>query len=113
MINLVQVFQNLVGDSIKYRGVDKPAISVSAECNGSMCTISVRDNRIGIAPEHHRQVFGLFKRLHNQEHYSGTGIGLALCQTIVQRNGGRIWVESEGLGQGSTFRFTLPCNVNP
>jgi len=68
----------------------------------------VRDNGIGIAPEYHQQIFGLFKRLHNQERYSGTGIGLALCQTIIQRNGGRIWVESKGPGEGSAFYFTLP-----
>ena len=107
-VHLVQLFQNLIGNAIKYRGEEPPAVIVTARPDGAMWQVRVRDNGIGIRAEHQEQVFGLFKRLHNQERYSGTGIGLALCDKIVQRNGGRIWVESDGLGHGSTFCFTLP-----
>jgi light-regulated signal transduction histidine kinase (bacteriophytochrome) len=81
---------------------------VAAERDGGMWKVSVKDNGIGIEPQYAAQVFGLFKRLHTSEQYSGTGIGLALCQRIVQRYGGRIWVESEGPGKGSAFFFSLP-----
>jgi len=107
-VHLIQVFQNLIGNALKYRSEKAPHISIHATRKENSFEICVRDNGIGIAPEYHQQIFGLFKRLHNQERYSGTGIGLALCQTIIQRNGGRIWVESKGPGEGSAFYFTLP-----
>jgi light-regulated signal transduction histidine kinase (bacteriophytochrome) len=106
---LVQLFQNLIGNSIKYRSQESPRIEIYAKQQGSHSKICVRDNGIGIAPEYHAHVFGLFKRLHLREQYPGTGIGLSLCQRIVERVGGQIWVESEGEGKGSTFCFTLPC----
>ena len=106
-VHLVQLFQNLVGNAIKYRGEQVPDIVITADVEGAKWRISVHDNGIGIAPEYADRVFGLFKRLHHAEAYNGTGIGLAICQKIVHRYGGRIWVESGGEGRGSTFRFTV------
>ncbi len=103
---LVQLFQNLVGNGIKYRSSDPPQIQVTAQRRDADWLFSVRDNGIGIKPEYFQQVFGIFKRLHGNT-YPGTGIGLAICQRIVERYGGRIWVESVP-GKGSVFCFTLP-----
>ncbi|MBV9507102.1 MAG: response regulator [Acidobacteriia bacterium] len=104
---LVQVFQNLISNAIKYSGNGTPPrIHVSALCQGSECVLSVQDNGIGIAPEYHDRVFGVFKRLHSDG--TGTGIGLAICKASVEHWGGRIWVES-ALGAGATFRFTAAC----
>jgi light-regulated signal transduction histidine kinase (bacteriophytochrome) len=106
--HLQQLFQNLVGNAIKYRRPDRPPIvHVTAERQDGGWTFALSDNGIGIAPEYRENIFGLFKRLHNSDEYSGTGIGLAICKRIVDRYQGRIWVESEP-GRGSTFRFTLP-----
>jgi signal transduction histidine kinase len=107
-VHLMQLFQNLIGNAIKYRGEHSPEILITADIDGSRWRISVHDNGIGIAPEYTDRIFGLFKRLHTTEQYSGTGIGLAICQKIVHRYGGRIWVESGGEGRGCTFRFTAP-----
>ncbi|HEX3745275.1 MAG TPA: ATP-binding protein [Bryobacteraceae bacterium] len=104
---LVHLFQNLVSNSLKYRGEQRPRISIGASPDGEMWRFSVADNGIGIPQEFHAQVFGMFKRLHDRSEYPGTGIGLAICQKIVERYGGHIWVESEP-GCGSTFLFTLP-----
>ncbi|HBZ68544.1 MAG TPA: hypothetical protein DEP35_01820 [Deltaproteobacteria bacterium] len=106
---LIQLFQNLIGNAIKFRGSEPPRIHVSASRNGNGWTFAVRDNGIGIAPEYAKRIFILFQRLHSREKYSGTGIGLAICQKIVERHGGHIWVESE-LGKGATFYFTLPAS---
>jgi PAS domain S-box-containing protein len=107
-IELQQLFQNLIGNAIKYRRQDEtPRIHVSVELDNNMWRFSVRDNGIGIAPEYRTTVFGMFKRLHAESEYPGTGIGLAICQKIVERHGGRIWVESES-GGGSRFVFTFP-----
>jgi chemotaxis family two-component system sensor kinase Cph1 len=103
------LFQNLIGNAIKFRGSEPPRVHVSARRNGDGWTFSVRDNGIGIAPEYAKRIFILFQRLHSREKYAGTGIGLAICQKIVERHGGHIWVESE-LGKGATFYFTLPAS---
>jgi signal transduction histidine kinase len=104
---LRQLFLNLLANSIKYRGERSPEIHVSAGNTGQEWIISVRDNGIGIDPKYANKVFELFERLHSAAQYEGSGIGLAICRKIVQRHGGRIWVESE-LGHGCTFFFTLP-----
>jgi PAS domain S-box-containing protein len=107
-IHLQQLFQNLIGNSIKYRDPQRsPVVHVTAERRNETWVFSVQDNGIGIAPEFKEQIFGLFTRLHNSQRYSGTGIGLAICHRIVERYHGRIWVESEP-GRGSTFRFSIP-----
>ncbi len=104
--SLITLLQNLIGNAVKYRGQDPPRIHISAEAVDTNWRFSVRDNGIGIAPEYHERMFGIFKRLHGKE-IPGTGIGLAICQRIVQWHGGEIWVESEP-GFGCTFFFTLP-----
>jgi light-regulated signal transduction histidine kinase (bacteriophytochrome) len=106
---ITQLLQNLVGNAIKFRreGVD-PEVHVGARQEGDQWVLWVRDNGIGIPPEQFDRVFVIFQRLHSRSKYLGTGIGLAICKKIVQRHGGRIWVESK-VGEGSTFYFTLPA----
>jgi PAS domain S-box-containing protein len=106
--HLQQLFQNLIGNAIKYRSPERPpVVHVTAKQQNGNWIFAVADNGIGIRPEYREKIFGLFKRLHTSDEYSGTGIGLAICQRIVDRYHGRIWVESQP-GSGSTFRFTLP-----
>ncbi len=105
--HLQQVLQNLIGNALKYRNENPPLIHVSAVSQGAVWRFSVADNGIGIDPQYKEKIFGVFKRLHHDRTYSGTGIGLAICQRVVERYGGRIWVESEP-GKGATFFFTVP-----
>jgi len=113
-IHLEQILQNLVGNALRYRKPDEPLrIHVSVIPEAGQCHFAVKDNGIGIDPKYHQKVFGLFKRLHNgQGRYLGAGMGLPICQRIIERYGGRIWVESEA-GRGATFHFTVPCLTAP
>ena len=118
-MQLIQLFQNLVGNAIKYQGPGVPRVHVSAEReegregvqdggrNGDRKWVfSVRDNGLGIDPQYFERIFGMFQRLHKREEFAGTGIGLAICRKIAERHGGTVTVESEP-GRGSTFRFSL------
>ena len=107
---LAQVFQNLIDNAIKFRGEKPPRVHISASGRENECVCSVRDNGIGIAPEYFDKVFALFQRLHTRKEYPGTGIGLSICKRIVERHGGRIWVESKH-GVGSTFYFSVPASM--
>lgn len=104
---MVQVFQNLIENAIKYRSKKTPNIHISAKKDSEKWLFGVKDNGIGIEPEYFHQVFQIFSRLHTQYEYAGTGIGLAITKRIIEKQGGKIWVESEP-AKGSTFYFTLP-----
>jgi len=106
---LTQAFQNLIHNAIKFRDQRPPEIKITAERRGKEWVISVADNGIGIDPAYHPRLFILFQRLHTRDRFQGSGLGLALCKKIVERHGGRIWVESE-TGKGSTFRVALPAS---
>ena len=104
---LIQLFQNLIGNAIKYQKTGKPEIVVTAaRMNSKKWLFEVRDNGIGIDAVHYKRIFGMFQRLHKRDEFAGTGIGLAICQKIVERHGGSISVESQ-IGEGSTFSFSL------
>ncbi len=109
---LTQVFQNLIGNAIKFRGDAPPRIHVSARLDGADWIFSVQDNGIGIEQQHLERIFRIFERLNDPAKYAGSGIGLAITERIVARHGGKIWVESPP-GQGSTFYFSIPAGVAP
>jgi PAS domain S-box-containing protein len=104
---LAQLLQNLIGNALKFKGDRSPRVHVSAKVDQQQWVFTVRDNGIGIEPKYFERIFAIFQRLHSREQYPGTGIGLAICKRIVERHGGRIWVESEP-GAGTAFHFTLP-----
>lgn len=106
---LAQLFQNLIGNALKFRSEDQPRVRITVRQQQNRWLFAFQDNGIGIAPEHAEQIFVLFQRLHSRHKYEGTGIGLSICKKIVERHGGTIWVESE-LGKGATFKFTLPVS---
>jgi signal transduction histidine kinase len=110
--NLARVFQNLIGNAVKFTRGDDPEVVVEADRDGEMWRFSVRDNGIGMDPESTKRIFEPFRRLHGEEAYPGTGIGLAVCDRIVEQHGGRIWVSSEP-GEGSVFSFTMPAAQLP
>jgi PAS domain S-box-containing protein len=107
---MIQLFQNLIGNALKYRSKETPQIQISTQKEDKQWIFSVEDNGIGIDPKYADRIFMIFKRLHTNEEYEGTGIGLAITKRIIERHEGRIWVESE-LGKGSTFYFTIPINI--
>ena len=104
---LVAVFQNLVGNAVKFRGDAPPVVRVEARQDGKDWVVTCSDDGIGIEPQYAERIFALFQRLHPKETYEGTGIGLSLTRKIVEHHGGRIWLETDA-SRGTTFRFTLP-----
>ncbi len=106
---LTQLFQNLIGNALKFRGDHSPCVKIGAERKDEEWVFHVRDNGIGIAPEYFERIFLMFQRLHSKREYPGTGIGLTICKKIIERHNGRIWVTSEQ-GKGTAFYFTIPVS---
>jgi light-regulated signal transduction histidine kinase (bacteriophytochrome) len=107
-VQLTQLFQNLVENAVKFRAEEPPRIHMGAERSGDMWEFSCSDNGIGIEPKYADRIFLIFQRLHPRDVYPGTGIGLALCRKIVEYHGGRLWLDGDTEGRGTTFRWTLP-----
>jgi signal transduction histidine kinase len=106
-VQFERLFRNLIGNAIKFRGEEPPVVTVGAERVDGSWVISVSDNGIGVDPGKAERIFDVFQRLHSQEQYAGTGMGLAICKRIVERHGGRIWVDPAD-GGGSVFKFVVP-----
>ncbi|MGL5508365.1 MAG: sensor histidine kinase, partial [Microcoleaceae cyanobacterium] len=106
-----QLLQNLIGNALKFCEKDTPKVHITVEKTEENWLIAIKDNGIGIDPEYADRIFVIFQRLHSRQEYAGTGIGLAICKKIVERHGGKIWVESQP-GQGATFYFTIPQTIN-
>jgi light-regulated signal transduction histidine kinase (bacteriophytochrome) len=111
-LQMMQLFQNLIGNGIKFKGAEPPRVHISAVRDDKEWTVSVRDNGIGFEPQYADRIFAVFQRLHSRDEYRGNGIGLAICRKIVERHQGRIWAESKP-GSGTTFYFTLPATGVP
>jgi light-regulated signal transduction histidine kinase (bacteriophytochrome) len=109
VVQLTQLFQNLIANAIKFRGSEAPKIHISATPKDGKWVFKVEDNGIGLDSQYGEKIFNIFQRLHGAE-FPGTGIGLALCKRIIERHGGKIWVESE-IGKGSSFYFTIPMVI--
>jgi light-regulated signal transduction histidine kinase (bacteriophytochrome) len=109
---IIRLFQNLLGNAIKFRGKETPVIEISCTPGHAYHTFCIEDNGIGIEPEFFNTIFIIFKRLNTDAQYSGTGIGLSICKKIVEMHGGKIWVESE-YGKGTRFKFSLPAVIEP
>jgi chemotaxis family two-component system sensor kinase Cph1 len=110
---LAQLFQNLIGNALKFHGAKPPHVHISAVRDGAFWQFTVADDGIGIAPEYQEKIFQIFQRLHSREEYPGTGIGLSICKRVVERHGGRIWVDSRGIpGEGTKFQFTLKAEAS-
>ena len=107
---MLQLFQNLIGNAIKYRSKERPKIHISAKKERNKYLFTVSDNGIGISPDYLERIFTIFQRLHTHEEYEGTGIGLAIAQKIVHQHAGQIWAESE-IGKGTAFHFTIPSII--
>jgi chemotaxis family two-component system sensor kinase Cph1 len=104
---LTSLFQNLIGNAIKFHGAEAPRVHISSERKEDEWVFAVRDNGIGVDEQFQEQIFAAFRRLHTRDEYPGTGLGLATCKKIIEYHGGRIWMKSE-TGKGSTFYFTIP-----
>jgi light-regulated signal transduction histidine kinase (bacteriophytochrome) len=107
---LTQVFQNLIANAIKFRGAEKPLVQIEAEKKEHEWVFAVSDNGIGIPAESWEDIFVIFRRLHTRDEYAGNGIGLSICKKIIERHGGKIWIEAQG-ASGCCFKFTLPTEV--
>ena len=105
---LAELFTSIISNSIRFRGRNAPEIEVAAEREGARWHFSIRDNGIGLDPQHAERIFQIFQRLNPRDQFSGDGIGLAIARRIVEHHGGRIWVEAAGVDQGCTVHFTLP-----
>jgi light-regulated signal transduction histidine kinase (bacteriophytochrome) len=109
---LAQLFQNLIGNAVKFHSEHPPQVHIGVDKLEDAWQFSVSDNGIGIEAQYFERIFLVFQRLHTRRDYPGTGIGLSICRKIIERHGGRIWIESQP-GQGSTFHFTIPFRSNP